>query len=311
MDTKNIGKFIRRFLGRMGLNFFSFIIKFMSESSVHVLADFISKVGYYIAGRHRRIAIESLKIAFGKNKSQQEIEQIAKDSLRNIVKSAFEMLFFIEHPSLIGDKVTIQGKDYLDSAFSEGKGAIVVSAHFGNFPLMLVKLAQIGYKTNTIMRYMRDKKIENYFSKKRTELGIKTIYSTPRNRCVAKSLEVLKANEMVFIPMDQNFGTGGIFVDFFGMKAATATGPAVFALRTKAPIFPMFIVRNKKDNSLKIIIEAPLHIEESKDNKEVVQRTVQKITNIIEDYIRKYPEQWGWIHRRWKSRPKNEKRYIF
>ena len=145
--------------------------------------------------------------------------------------------------------------------------------------------------------------IDKYLFEKRVQINIHTIYSSPRKECISQTLSALRANELIFFPMDQNFGTGGIFVDFFGMKAATATGPVIFARRTKASILPIFIIRNKKDNSSKIIIEAPLDIEELSDNKEAIQRTVQKITNIIEGYIRKYPEQWGWIHRRWKSRP--------
>jgi Lauroyl/myristoyl acyltransferase len=89
---------------------------------------------------------------------------------------------------------------------------------------------------------------------------------------------------------------------FFGTKAATATGPVVFAMRTKAPILPMFIVR-QKDDTHKIIIEPPLYIEEKEDYKETLIYNVARITKIIENYIRKYPQEWGWIHRRWKSRP--------
>jgi len=278
---------------------------FVSEGFFYGLANFVAWIGYYIAGRHRRIALESLRIAFGNEKSQQEMEKIAKDSLRDIARSGMEMVFFVGHPHLIKDRVKIEGKEYLDRALSEGKGVIIVSGHFGNFPLMLMKLAQEGYKINSLIRPMRDQKLDRYLFKKRTEINVATIYSIPYKQCIGGILRALRGNELVFMPMDQNFGTGGIFVDFFGIKAATATGPVVFARRTKAAILPMFIVRNKKDNSLKIVVEAPLGIEESKDNKEVIQRTVQKITNIIEGYIRRYPEEWGWIHRRWKSRPRD------
>jgi len=301
MSSKVIGKSIRRWWGRSALNFFSLIIKFTPEGFLYVLADFIARVGYYIAGRHRRIALNSLTIAFGREKNRQEIKKIAKDSFRSMAKSAVEMLFFVERPSLVKDKVRIEGKAYLDRALSEGKGLIVVSAHFGNFPLMLTRFAQLGYKTNAIIRHMRDEKVDEFFLKKRTTLNITTIYSVPRRGCIEESLKSLRRNELLFIQMDQNFGTGGIFVDFFGMKAATATGPAVLAARTKAPILPAFIIRDK-DNLLKIIIEPPLHIEDA-DNAEVVQKTIQRITGIIENYIRRYPEEWGWIHRRWKSRP--------
>jgi len=114
---------------------------------------------------------------------------------------------------------------------------------------------------------------------------------------------VLRQNELLFIPLDQNFGNGGgVFVDFFGQKAATATGPVVFAMRTKAPIVPMFVIR-QKDDTHKIMIEPPLKLEELTDDKEMIQRNTAKITQVIERYIRQYPQEWSWMHRRWKSRP--------
>jgi KDO2-lipid IV(A) lauroyltransferase len=108
---------------------------------------------------------------------------------------------------------------------------------------------------------------------------------------------------LLFIPIDQNFGSGGgVYVNFFGHKAATAIGPAVFALRTGAPILPMFIIR-QDDATHKIIIEPPIKVESQDDENETVTAVMAKITSVIEQYIRRYPQEWAWMHRRWKSRP--------
>jgi KDO2-lipid IV(A) lauroyltransferase len=144
--------------------------------------------------------------------------------------------------------------------------------------------------------------MERIFLEKRNRLKIKTIYSLPRDVCVQETLESLRNNEVVFIPIDQNFGTGGVFVEFFGRKAATATGPVVFAKRTGAAILPCFIVRQSGDRH-KIIFEPALALEESEKPEEATQLNIQKLTVIIEAYIRKYPAHWGWIHRRWKTKP--------
>lgn len=105
------------------------------------------------------------------------------------------------------------------------------------------------------------------------------------------------------MPIDQNFGSGGgVYVNFFGQKAATATGPAVFAMRTGAVILPMFIIR-QSDDTHKIIVEPPLPIAQKNDEKEAIAVTMAKITDLIEQYIRRYPHEWAWMHRRWKSRP--------
>ena len=137
---------------------------------------------------------------------------------------------------------------------------------------------------------------------KREKFKVKTIYSQPRKECVDLTIRALRNNEVVFIPIDQNFGTAGVFVDFFGQKAATATGPVVFAERTKAGILPCFIIR-QADNTHKIICEPAIELVEGRDSQETIALNIQKLTNIIEAYIRKYPAEWGWIHRRWKSRP--------
>ena len=139
--------------------------------------------------------------------------------------------------------------------------------------------------------------------KKRDQLGIKTIYSQPRKDCVDSSIRSLRNNELVFIPIDQNFGTAGVFVDFFGRKAATATGPVILAQRTQAALLPCFIVR-QEDNTHRIIFEPILELKEGRDPKETIVINIQALTDIIESYIRKYPAQWGWIHRRWKSQGK-------
>lgn len=152
------------------------------------------------------------------------------------------------------------------------------------------------------MRPMRDSRVEKIFLKKRDKFGVKTIYSQPRSACVNNTIQALRSNEIVFIPIDQNFGTGGVFVNFFGKKAATATGPIVFAQRTKAALVPCFILRQKDDRH-KIIFEPAIDLQVSSDSEETILINIQRLTDIIERYIRNYPAEWGWIHRRWKSQP--------
>jgi len=152
------------------------------------------------------------------------------------------------------------------------------------------------------MRPMRDEKVEKIFQEKRSRFGVKTIYSQPRKECVEKTIQALRNNELIFIPIDQNFGTGGVFVNFFGRQAATASGPVVLAQRTKAALVCCFIIR-QEDNRHKIIFEPEMELKEGNNPQETILINVQRLTDTIESYIRKYPAEWGWIHRRWKSRP--------
>src|SRR3989338_5290422 len=302
MDSKKIRKGIGRFFGWSGLAFCSLIIKFIPGRLLYNFAGYLAILGYHIARKQRNVALESMSIAFGREKTPEENEQIARDSFTFMAKAGAELLFLMDRPKLLKERVWIIGKENLDAALARGKGVILVSAHFGNFPLMLARLSLQGYKVAGIMRYMRDERIESFFSAKRNRLKIKTIYSQPRKLCVEDSIRTLRNNELLFIPIDQNFGTGGVFVDFFGQKAATATGPIVLARRTQASVLPCFIIRQADDRH-KIIFEAPLDLGEEKFSKENTLINIQKLTGIIEFYIRKYHAQWSWIHRRWKSRP--------
>ncbi len=300
MDSKRIRKNISRFSGWLGLNICSLIIRVLPAGCLYCFARSIAALAYAVLGKQRRIALESLSFAFGQDKPHKELAEIAKQCFTFMAKSAVEVMFLMDKPALLMERVAIVGKENLDSAQAKGKGVILVSAHFGNFPLLLSRLSLEGFKIAGIMRPMRDPRVEKFFLEKRGRFKLKTIYSQPRNVCVNETLATLRNNEVVFILIDQNFGTGGVFVDFFGRKAATATGPVVLAQRTKAALLACFIIR-QKDDTHKIIIEPPLILQEGDNSEETVLINIQRLTTIIEFYIRKYPAEWGWIHRRWKS----------
>jgi Kdo2-lipid IVA lauroyltransferase/acyltransferase len=299
-------KRFKRAVARNSLFTCSWLFNRLPYNAVRALTNIFVWLGYQITIKQKQLAKESLEMAFGQEKSKDEIAAISKKCFDNLGRGMIELIYFMDHPAMIKSQVVIEGKEHLDAAMKHGKGVIGVSAHFGSFPLMLLHLAQLGYKTNAIIRPARDEIIEKHFLSLRSRLGLHTVYAQPRHACVTESIKLLRNNEFLFIPLDQNFGrAGGVFVDFFGQKAATATGPVIFAQRTGALILPMFIIR-QNDDVHKIIIEPPFEIEPKADDKETIQFNVARITAIIEQYIRKYPAEWGWMHRRWKSRPKHE-----
>jgi Kdo2-lipid IVA lauroyltransferase/acyltransferase len=300
MDRKKIAKETGRFIGWLALLFCSFLVKIIPGKCVYAFASFIGVIAYRVAGKQRKTALESLTIAFGTEKTPEQIKEIARECFIRMGKAAVELFYLLERPALIKERMRIEGKHFLDEALAQKKGVILVSAHFGNFPLMLARLSLEGYSVAGIMRPMRDKRVEKIFLSRRDFFGIKTLYSQPRRKCVVDSISLLRNNVILFIPLDQNFGTGGIFVDFFGRKAATATGPVVLAQRTGALILPAFIVR-QPDNTHIIHCEKAMTVTNGEAPQETVAKNVQAITSIIETYIRRYPSEWAWIHRRWKT----------
>jgi len=302
MDAKKIRKSISHFFAWLGLSGVSLIVNVLPAPLLYGFASGIARIGYVCAVKQRKIALASLQIAFGSQKSEAEREQIARQCFAYMAKSSIELMYLIDKPAVMKKQVRLVHKERLDQALAAGKGVVLVSAHFGNFPLLLGRLCLEGYRAGGIMRPMHDARVEKIFVKKRKRYGVRTIYSQPRKECVDETIRALRQNEIIFIPIDQNFGTGGVFVEFFGIKAATATGPAIFAQRTGAALLPCFILR-QPDDTHEIVFEEPFWVPEGVRGEEAVFTVIQDLTYIIESYIKKYPAEWGWIHKRWKSKP--------
>lgn len=307
MASDRVKRF-KRALARYIYYFFMWYLKKAPYWLVKAMASFFIFIGYRVIWKLKAHARESLSIAFGKEKTKEEINKIFKQCFENFGRGALELGYFCMHPHMIREKAFFApgSRENLEAALALGKGVVGVTAHFGNFPLMLLYMGQSGYKTNAIIRPSRDEVVERDFQALRTSLGLNTIHSYPRESCVRQSLKALRNNELLIIPTDQNTGSkSGVYVDFFGQKAGTPTGAVVFALRTGAPILPIFTIKDHDDVS-RIIIEPHFFVERQPTDAETLQYNTQRITTIIERYIRAYPHEWGWMHKRWKSRPKEQ-----
>lgn len=294
-----------RAIGRNMLFISRWIISRLPYPVFRILTPFFVAIGQPLIKRKKSIVLENLHTAFGGEKTEQEINSILGRYFDTIGFGMIELIYFLDRPEKIIEKVTIEGKENLDEALNKGQGVILLSAHFGDFILMYLRMALAGYKTNCIMRRMKDKQFEEYISDYLNKNGVQKIYSLPHRQCVVHSLKSLHDNQILFILLDQNYGEdGGVFVDFFGRPAATATGPVVFSYRSGAPILPIFIVRDGAAGRHKIIIDLPVTLEVAQDEQSRLVRNTAQLTKIIEGYIRRYPYEWGgWMHRRWKSKP--------
>ncbi|MCF7873615.1 MAG: lysophospholipid acyltransferase family protein [Candidatus Omnitrophica bacterium] len=301
MNKKEKKKLLRRKVGLCFIKSFTFLSGVAPLSINLLLGKILGSLAYLVLSRHRKIALNSLAIAFP-NYSLSQREKIAKQFFVFIAEGGFELIYYLNNIKELHGTVKIKGKENLDQALAKGKGAILVTAHYGNFPLMSLRLAAEGYPVNLVARPMRDKYAEAHFHKLRTDAGVKSISVYPRRACVAGIINALANNEIVIILMDQNFGTGGVWVKFFNKLAATPTGPIILSLRTKAALIPSYIYRLKeKEHCLKVCPEKELTL--GKDKNETILINAAEFTKIIEGWIRQRPEHWSWVHRRWKSRP--------
>jgi len=277
------------------------LIGVMPLRLLHVVGKRFALLLFFIWRKRRGIIVENLKLAFGPRLDKKEIKRLYRGIVTNIGKGVMEDL---KSPSLSDryfSDIEVMGLNHLKDAADQGKGVIAVSAHLGNFPLIGRKLSLLGYRFNYIIRDPHNRLGVKLFEWIVEREGVDLIPDKPKNLCIKRSMECLKKREILFILSDISAVAGGIYVDFFGHEVPTFKGPVTLSLRSGAPILPMFIVWDA-DGRQRIIIEAPLSLIREGHIEEVIYKNTSCIVKIIEDYIRRYPTQWWWVHRRWKRR---------
>jgi Kdo2-lipid IVA lauroyltransferase/acyltransferase len=188
---------------------------------------------------------------------------------------------------------------------SAGRGGFIFTGHFGNFELMIVAHALFGYPVAIVHRPLRNVLIDAEVYRVRTRVGNRMI---PRKGAAKEIASLLRGAGVVGIPIDLDVRRG-VFVDFFSKPACTTTSLARLAIATGTPAVPGFIVREGTTSHHRLIALPPLDVVREGDRDEAIRETTQRATRAMEDMIRRYPDHWNWIHRRWKTRPPGEKRF--
>ena len=270
---------------------------------LHLVGKGLALLVFCIWRKRRGIIIENLKLAFGPRLNKKEIKKLYRGILTNIGKGVVETLKQPSLPDRFFHDTEVIGLDHLENALSQGKGVIAVSAHLGNFPLIGRKFSQLGYRFNYLVRNPHNRWFVKLFEWTMECKGVTLIPDKPKNLCIKRLIECLKNGEILFILSDISAVAGGIYVDFFGHEVPTFKGPVTLSLRCGAPIVPIFIVWEDEGRQ-RIMIEPPLHLIRGGRMEDDIYKNISLITKIIEDYIRRYPAQWWWVHRRWKRRRK-------
>ena len=259
----------------------------------------LSSLYFRLVTRYRRKIKENLGIAFGPSLGDQEIERITNAVAEN-VGSHFASTFITttSKQETVLAKIGIEGVENLEKALSLGKGVVAVSAHLGYFTVLSVKMIREGYPFNMLIRDPDSQEIVKIFRKLQKKQGGYFIPINQWKEALRETLGSLRKNEVVCFLSDERKKGSDVEVDFFGHTALTATGPAVIALKTGAPIVPIFIVGNGEDSHT-IFIEPQLPVNHSGDITDTVTEVMAACTSMIEKYVREYPEQWFWFKNRW------------
>lgn len=261
---------------------------------VEGIAWVLGSVFWATARGRRRVALANLARAYAGEKSDRELHLIGRRSFVFLPLVGMDLVWQLAR--WLGDRagtpVHLEGLERLEQALEGGTGAVVVLPHLGVFPLAGVALARRGLSPAYIYRHLSSERLDAVLCRWAERAGVRLIPAHPRERCVRESLEHLRAGGVLLILGDQRSATATVTVPFFGVPTETALGPAVLAARVGAAILPAACVRLGCGRHVVHICE-PL----PPGTPEEQARAMNKA---FERWIRRYPEQWFWLHRRWR-----------
>jgi Kdo2-lipid IVA lauroyltransferase/acyltransferase len=258
---------------------------------------------YHVAPRRRLIAIHNIKRAFP-GKGMEETIAIAKGVYRNMAIVAAD---FFELPYLnrenVQELIEIEGLEHCRKALEKNKGVLMFGAHFGNWEIGAIALSLELKPSVVIYRPLDNPLLENLVTWVRSCTGNIPI---AKDLAMRSMLRHLKKNDILGILIDQNVSlTEGVFVDFFGRPACTTIGLALLALHTGAPAIPGYVLR-LPEGRYRLILGEEVELVQTGDREQDILVNTQIFTRIIEETVRKYPDQWLWVHQRWKTTPVRE-----
>jgi KDO2-lipid IV(A) lauroyltransferase len=306
---KNLYKKMRDGLGdQLATVLFTFslpIFRHLSPRDLAFMAKTIGMIVFLFAKKYRRRVISNLSVAFGKEKSSVEIDAFAREVFFHFTLTPLEAIYLIAN-SLPFErfilKIKMEGKEHLEEALTRKKGVIALGGHLGAFTLLGTRLAVEGYPVNFMINQRNFPKLWKKLNAFQSTTSQKILLPKTTASSIKKSLNCLRRNEILYLIADEYQRRGGLPVPFFGQTAYTPPGPAIFSLKTGAPILPMFVLRENKIQWT-LVIGHPIEIEKTSDEKKNVEMLTAKFTKAIEDAVRRYPSQWPWLNRRWKLPP--------
>ena len=273
-----------------GISFFLCILPYRMVLLVGKIIGFLH---YTFGHSQRRRAMQQLQERLGINPV--EATTTAKKMYRQIGQTFAEMLYVPAlTPLFLERHVTIEGAHYLHSALAYGRGVVVVTAHFGNWEWMGARLALAGFPMAAIAKEQPNSGLDRLINEYRKMEGIEPF---SRSNALAAAMKALRRGKVLGFLADQDGRKDGIFVDFFNVESSAPRGPALFAIRTGAPIVPVYIIRHGRGH--RILVHQPILPNLTADEEFEMHALTERTSLILEKRIRQYPDHWWWFQRRW------------
>jgi KDO2-lipid IV(A) lauroyltransferase len=260
---------------------------------------------YLLHRRLRRVGLRNLALAFP-DKSPSARRKILRGTFTSLGRQLAEVCLFPRYTrENVGQVIVYDGFENYERAHARGKGVLYLTAHLGGWELSAFAHSLHGHPLKIVMRELDNPYLDALVQRYRTLHGNAVI---SKDNFVRGLLAAMRAGETVGILMDTNMTPPqGVFVDFFGIQACTASGLARIALRTDAAVVPGFSIWDPVLRKYRLRFEPAVKLIRTQDEEADVLANTALFTKIIEDHVRRYPDQWLWVHRRWKTRPPGER----
>ena len=296
-----VGKLVYRATW-LGFKLGRLAVRIIPRRWLFACSDALANAGFALSRGFRLTSIANIGAAMSDRVDGGMARDTARRSLRNFFRACIEMTIALESSqSQLRSEMPIAGREHLDAALAKGNGAIVLSAHLGNFFLVGTRLAIEGYPVHVLISPPRDPQFAQLMDDVRLQVWQRTIRARPRRAALKELHAVLRCNEIAMVVADEYRKGNGIPVPFFGGIVSARRGPATLALRTGAAIVPAFLVR-RADDGLKLIIEPELELTRAGKSKDEVRESTLLMTRWLERTVKAYPDQWNWTNIEWQER---------
>ena len=278
--------------------FGQFCVNHLPVQWSYSIASFMSDLQYYFSFRDRKAVRNNLRVILDSDK---DLDVHTKWVFRNFGKYLvdFFRMAKVFDKNFISQNVKIKNLEAISKALEKGKGAILISAHIGNWELGGVVLSAMNFPIMAVALPHKERPVNDLFNKQRESRGVKVV---PTSFAVRRSIEALKENKIVGLVADRDFGQHGIIMPFLGKQASILPkGPAILSLKTGAAIIPAFMIREKNDH-FSLIFEDPIFPSQQYHGQiddEVLKAMILKYLVIIEQKIREFPSQWLMFRKFW------------
>ncbi len=293
---------IKYFLIRNTIIWLGRLASVVPEKLTYATCVKITMYAYRKLPKFRKLARRHLEIAFGAEKTPEEIDDILRRTYVSYGKSLAEFLM-LPHKSKewIEARVDFDDPEWrVRTELEKGRGAVCLGGHFGSWELVGARIGLYKYPLVVVVKAQRDALMTRFIMETRNKWGNEYVF---RERGIKEEcLRQLDNNKLLALMADQN-ATRGVFVNFFGKPAKTATGPAEIAMKRKQSVIPGFPARNP-DNTITLHILDPIPMRDTGNYEEDLVYNLQQCTDAIEKFAREHPEEYFWWHRRWKEAEK-------